>query len=472
MQQAGRHQLAGHRAPCPHVQVRPDAEGRQPIVAQPGHPRCRGAADHIDEMASAETLTGADRGRQQLLCGNRAVPQLRRVQAHVAVATPGRPLAEVLQQHRSATRRRLGVPEHGVQLDPFNPFLLLAGRRGVDPPLLGHHVGQPVHHPRVSRLTVAPGAAGLLVVALDRLGHVQVGDEADVRLVDPHTERDRGDHDNAVLQAEPSLGVATGLRAHAGVVCDRVDAASAQPPGGLVHLLSRAAVDDPGLPVPPGQEPRQLSTGVAALDHGVADVGTVEARHERRRLGHCQPLVHLRAGDGVGGGGQGDPWDVREPLVQLGQPQVLRPEVVPPLRHAVRLVDGEQRDAVPVVQCREQLPERGSQRPLRSDVEQVEIAGRGGPGHCPRVLGVQGGVEEGRPHAQQAQRLDLVLHERDERRDHDRRAGPHQGGDLVAQRLAATGRHQDECVPAADHVVHDLGLRAPKRLEPEHLAQD
>ena len=45
---------------------------------------------------------------------------------------------------------------------------------------------------RLRRLAVTPGPADLLVVGVDRLGHVGVGHEADVRLVDPHPERGGG----------------------------------------------------------------------------------------------------------------------------------------------------------------------------------------------------------------------------------------------------------------------------------------
>jgi hypothetical protein len=49
---------------------------------------------------------------------------------------------------------------------------------------------------------------------------------------------------------------------------------------------------------------------------------------------------------------------------------VLRPEIVPPLRHAVRLVDGEEREPRPL----EQTQEARRHQPLWRDVEQVEPA--------------------------------------------------------------------------------------------------
>ena len=49
---------------------------------------------------------------------------------------------------------------------------------------------------------------------------------------------------------------------------------------------------------------------------------------------------------------------------------------------------------------------------------------------------------------------------------------PDQRGDLVAQRLAAAGRHEHERVAAAGDVVDDLPLPAPERLVPEDPPQD
>jgi hypothetical protein len=56
--------------------------------------------------------------------------------------------------------------------------------------------------------------------------------------------------------------------------------------------------------------------------------------------------------------------------VQAVELDVLGAEVVPPLGHAVRLVDGEQRRLDPLQQAEETL----RQQPLRGDVEQVQLA--------------------------------------------------------------------------------------------------
>jgi len=110
--------------------------------------------------------------------------------------------------------------------------------------------------------------------------------------------------------------------------------------------------------------------------------------------------------------------------VQLGQGQVVGPEVVAPLRDAVRLVDREQRDGAPV-----QQPRRGLHaQPFRRQVEQVQLAGQEGRLHLTALLAVLRGVQEAGAHAQGGERIHLVLHQGDQRRHHNADAVPDQCG--------------------------------------------
>jgi hypothetical protein len=94
-------------------------------------------------------------------------------------------------------------------------------------------------------------------------------------------------------------------------------------------------------------EAQHLRARIELLDHRVADVGPVEARDEKARLVQREPVHDLGAGMRIRGGGQRDARHAREALVQHRKLQVFRPEVVAPLRHAVRLVDREERELRP-----------------------------------------------------------------------------------------------------------------------------
>ena len=156
-----------------------------------------------------------------------------------------------------------------------------------------------------------------------------------------------------------------------------------------------------------------------------------------------------------------------EARLETAQVAVGGPEVVPPLADAVRLVDGEGGEADTL--------ERGAHRGLESLGRRVdelvlataELLYAGTP-----LLGSEARVEEGGAQADPAHRVDLVLHERDERRHDQRRATQDPGRDLVGERLPGAGRHDAHAVPAGQHRVDDGLLARPELTVAEHLAQD
>src|SRR5690606_40797854 len=184
---------------------------------------------------------------------------------------------------------------------------LLAG-----PALLGQHApvdhaAEPVAEPGLRGHAVAARTAGLRVVALDRLGQVDMGDEAHVGLVDAHAEGDRRHHHHAVALQEPALVLGAYLRLHAGVVGQGVDAGLLQLVGDRLDPAAGEGIDDPTLAAVAGQEVEQRAGTTAVLLHdGVADVGPVEGAGEAPRVLQAKALGDLLAGGRVGRGGQRD----------------------------------------------------------------------------------------------------------------------------------------------------------------------
>ena len=346
----------------------------------------------------------------------------------------------------------------------------------VDHAALLHHVGQAVGHPRVGGQAVAARAAGLLVVTLQALGQIEVRNEADVRLVDAHAESDGRHHHDALLLAEDRLMAGAHVGIHPGVIRQRADALLGQPLRGLFHLLARQAIDDAGVAgvavhVLGPDEAQQLLPRAVLLDDGVADVRAVEAREEDTRVRQRQPLDDLVARDGVGRGGQRNARHVRETLVQHGKLDVLRPEIVPPLRHAVRFVDGEQADA----RSLKQIEEARRHQPLGRHVDEVQPPGRQIALDLRGLGARQRGVEVRGAHAGFFQRGHLVLHQRDQRRNHNAGAlptpVPHECRYLIAKRFAAAGGHQHQAIAAVGDVRDDLRLRAAEGAVAEHIVQ-
>ena len=473
-QQPGGDALAHDGAPLALVEVGADAEHAQPLVAEARRLLARLAAQHVDEVLRAEALPRPVGGRQELLHHDRRIVGLRWLEAGVAVAAAPAlraRLAEIGEQPRTPATRRLAQAQHRVELGPGDALVGVVGLGGLDEAALLDDVGQAVGHPRVGRLAVTAGAAGFLVVALEASGQVQMGDEAHVGLVDSHAEGDRRDDHHAVLAGEALLVRGAPLGVHPGVVGERGDAVAGEQLGGGLDLRARQAVDDAGLTLVAAQELEQLAPRIGLLDDPVADVRPVEARHEDARALEAELRDDLGARLRVGGGGQCDARHVRKALVQHGELRVFRAEVMAPLRHAVRLVDRVERDRARGEQREAALGEQA----LGRDIEQVELAASHGRLDARRAGRAQRRVEVRRAHAVGEQRVDLVLHQGDQRRHHDADALAKQRWHLVADRLAATGGHEDQRVAAAGDVSDDLGLLAaevgvPERAR-EHLAR-
>ena len=306
--QPARNELTKHRAPRRRVDVRPDAEGREPMVPESTNSIAVPAAQHVDDVARAEALPGAVHARERLACRLGRIPGLRRHDAVVAVAAGvGVFLAEVGEQRLPPAGRQLAETQQGVELSHLDALALLLGAGAFDHLAQGDDVRQSVRHPSVGRQSVTAGAARLLVVGLDALREVEVGDEPHVRLVDPHPERDGGDDDHRVFAHERVLVEPALVRAHARVVGEGVESPVPEPLRGLLDLAARQAVDDARVAAVLGVEEAQELLAPIALGHdGVADVRPVEAADEHARIPEPEALGDLAPGGRVRGGGQRD----------------------------------------------------------------------------------------------------------------------------------------------------------------------
>ena len=142
-------------------------------------------------------------------------------------------------------------------------------------------------------------------------------------------------------------------------------------------------------------------------------------------------------------------------LAQGAQVAVVRAEVMPPLGDAVGLVDRDQPDVDGV----EKVAKARNGQALRRDVEQLEPAR---PGRGIDAVGLarrHRAVDERRRDAIRPQRVHLILHQSDQRRDDQRQPVQTQRRQLIAQRLAPTGGHQHQRVPTRQHIANDLGLQ-------------
>ena len=120
-----------------------------------------------------------------------------------------------------------------------------------------------------------------------------------------------------------------------------------------------------------------------------------------------------------------------------------------------------------LVQAVEQTQKARRGQPLGRGVQQRDGAGLQAQLHVLRLLPIERGVEKSGIDPGLVQRAHLVVHQRNQGRDHDRHAMPgllaHDGRHLVAQRFAATRGHEHQRVPTA-HDMLDDGLLRPAKL--------
>ena len=221
------------------------------------------------------------------------------------------------------------------------------------------------------------------------------------------------------------------LRGKAGVIARGGKTLLPQQLADMLHGFARGAIHDARLAGLPhltcgialcgtGRDETQkravLVTRLRAL-HSEIEVRPVETAHEHEGVAQLEG-VHDVAAHLLGGGRRegGHSGAGRQALHEPGDGAVVGAEVLPPLRHAVRLVHGHERDA-------RGLGKLGHARrgeALGRHVEQLHVARQGarkGPG---LLVGTLGAVDArgGNPGLLQARHL--VFHKRDERGHHKR----------------------------------------------------
>jgi hypothetical protein len=385
-------------------------------------------------------------------------------------------------------------------------------------------------------LAVASGAASFLSQRFDRFRHRQVDRVANVRLVDAHAESRGGDQQRLAACLESPLGFRFVLgpssifvvgcvcwqrqsfRFAAGVDADlmegqfgggvgrraglgmpklsapgedgaadvenaarSVDVGAKDNPAASAagkHVRGDAqrvrdavieqAGEDVDLFVPPGRNDRELQLRpverarpdgrLVAIDRQFA---LHVAQHRfRRRAGQGQnrrPVAVMRA---IAGG------DAAE--VEIG-----RPEIVPPLRHAMRFVDRQVGDGPLFDRLLQQIAERLDLQPLRRDEDQPEFAPAELPFPPRPFLGRRVGVDLDRvADAGRVQVFDLVLHQALDRVDHQRQAGREQRRQLIRDRFAGSRRQQADRVLPPQRPLDDGELPFPKRFFPERELEE
>ena len=225
-------------------------------------------------------------------------------------------------------------------------------------------------------------------------GSLEVHDEPEVRLVVAHAQGARGDDGLHLVGQQPALGLDAVLVGHLAGVGDRADPLGLEPLRDELGVALREAVDDPRARHlrQPRRQPGETVAGRGER-HDLQPQRRAGQRPavdgEARRVGaDLELLAHVGDDAVVRGRGRAEHGDVgRQRGEDVADPPVVGAEVVPPVRHAVRLVDDQQPD--PLDEQRQHLlPELRVVEALGADEQEVDlVAPRAGRARGPSRRG-------------------------------------------------------------------------------------
>ncbi len=154
---------------------------------------------------------------------------------------------------------------------------------------------------------------------------------------------------------------------------------------------------------------------------------------------------------------------VQIPAAEMTQSCIVGTKVVAPFAGTVRLVDRQQSHTG----VRDRFEKLSIAQSLRRDVNQVERSRCHLTHHFVLLASGQRAVDQPRRDPQTLQRVDLVLHQCDQRRDDDRGPFACQTWQLITEALSTSGRHHAQHIITAGDGVDDIALTGPKRLQSE-----
>ena len=231
----------------------------------------------------------------------------------------------------------------------------------------------------------------------------------------------------------------------------------------VIDVLSPDRVDNAGLAGVPVEHITHLFHQIVARQDSVSEIRPIEIADEQQRLLQrelfCDVAPHLlRRRCGVRMNRR-----LGKDATQIAQLPIFRTEIVSPVADAMRLVDRERLRAGAL----QQLTKARHRQALRRNEQQLQLSIEQRALDIPLLARILRTVQLRGRDAAFAQSVDLILHQRNERRHDDRDVVFQQRRHLIAERFAAAGRHDDETVASGKRRVHRFFLkRAECRIAP------
>ena len=306
---------------------------------------------------------------------------------------------------------------------------------------------------RVPSIATCP--ASLLIVRFEGRRQLKVSDPPDVRAIDAHPER-VGSHDDPAPPLHERLEDAAALRTRqAGVVRLCPVPSARQTISCRLHRAPRGSVHDrrPGFGRQSGMNGLHTLLERSAPGDSPPQVRAIEGVDYGGRVGQPKALHYVPAYRRGRTGGQGQN-GASETTLEMPQATVRRTEVVAPLRDAVCLIDRDEPD-----DSSPDPVEKGLQsRSLRCHEEQTLSSVRDRTLCPPAVLRRLGRGQAPGGNPGLTGPSDLILHQGNQRRDDERQPSQRQGGNLIADALAAPGREHTQGIPTGEYRSHEVLL--------------
>ena len=295
--------------------------------------------------------------------------------------------------------------------------------------------------------------------------------EAHIGLIDTHTKGDGSHNHIDVLHQEIILRLGSGTRVKSCMIGCCLDIIGLKHGSQFLNLLSRQTVDDTALAWVLFDELDDILVDILRFrTHLVVKVRTIEGTLELLGIDHTEVLLDIRSYLIRGRSRQCDDRRLAYLVDDRTDTTVLRTEVMSPFRDTVGLVDSIEGN----LHRLQELHVLFLRQRLRSHIEQFGDTRLDISLHLVYGRLVQRRVQiVGRPFVltQISNNIYLVLHQGNQGRYDNSRTFHQQRGQLIAQRLTATCRHQHERVVTIQQVTDNLLLVALELVETKVFLQ-
>ena len=320
----------------------------------------------------------------------------------------------------------------------------------------------------VRRQAITSGTTDFLRMILQTLRHVVMNHRADVRLVDAHAKRNRCHNHARLATHEGRLRRGTKIIGQSRMIRRCRKPLRLEKCRNLFGSFLPRDIDH-GRTIDRRQTLKQNRFSLGRRAGGDAQIKIRPVKPERDMILLCDPkrAPDVRRNFRRRGRGQGQHSGNFQPPAKPRDLEVVRPEIVTPFGNAVGLIHRDHRH----IPSPHPLAKPLVGQPLRRDVQHPQPPGIQVLIQGPQALGIHRRIQPRRRNPPPRQRLDLILHQRNQRRNHQGQTLERKRRQLITQGFAATGRKNCQHRPPGHQRPDDLGLTASQRLMAEIFPQ-